>query len=519
MRGSSEPSPSIQHAATIPMTIKKIALITPPYHAGVVESAGTWLNLGFVYIAGALRKAGYEVDYYDAMSLWHEWPDIVRRLRDFGPDAVATTAFTASIVDAVELLRLAKQVHPETVTVIGNVHATFCFEELLTEHESPVDFIIRGEGELTLPRLFDCLNAGDDPAKVHGLAFRRDGAVMATAAAPFIHDLDSLTPAWDLVEWPLYSYRPKSGSTLAIVSSSRGCRQNCSFCSQQLFWQRTWRARRPERFVAELELLNRDFGVTVAMLADEIPTRDRARWERILDLLIERKPGVRLLMETRVDDILRDADLMEKYRHAGIEHIYVGVEAGSQDTLNIFKKGTKVEQSKTAIDLINNADIVSETSFVLGMPSDTPESIARTIELAKHYDPDMAFFLAIAPWPYAELYPQLEKHVVSKDYRKYNLVEPVVKPTAMTLDALQQELGRAAMEFYLHKFHNLDRLSSWKQEFMLAVLDLLVNHSYLAGQMKGMAGHGREMPPQVKEIFSSMKTSGAARRHGLAPIP
>ncbi|MDH4321702.1 MAG: cobalamin B12-binding domain-containing protein, partial [Desulfobulbaceae bacterium] len=87
------------------MTLKRIALITPPYHSGVVESAGTWLNLGFVYIAGALRAAGYEVDYYDAMAHWHEWPQIRERITDFAPDVVATTAFTPCIVDGVELLR------------------------------------------------------------------------------------------------------------------------------------------------------------------------------------------------------------------------------------------------------------------------------------------------------------------------------------------------------------------------------------------------------------------------------
>nr|WP_243689328.1 cobalamin B12-binding domain-containing protein [Geotalea toluenoxydans] len=65
------------------MTIKRVALITPPYHSGVVESAGTWLNVGFVYIAGALRAQGYEVDYYDAMSLWHKWPEIQERIEAF----------------------------------------------------------------------------------------------------------------------------------------------------------------------------------------------------------------------------------------------------------------------------------------------------------------------------------------------------------------------------------------------------------------------------------------------------
>ncbi|HEY6872947.1 MAG TPA: cobalamin-dependent protein [Geobacteraceae bacterium] len=501
------------------MSIKKVALITPPYHSGVVESAGTWLNVGFVYIAGALRAAGYEVDYYDAMSLWHKWPDIRRRIEDFRPDVVATTAFTASIVDGVKLLAFAKEINPATLTILGNVHATFCYEEILDHDHAAVDYIVRGEGEVTLPALLACLNAGDDPKKVAGLAFRRDGGVVATPKAPYIQDLDSLPMAWDLVEWPIYSYRAKDNARLAIVSSSRGCQQKCSFCSQQLFWAQTWRARSPENFVAELELLSSRYGVEVAMLSDEIPTFDRERWERILDLMIERRVPVKLLMETRVDDILRDADIMDRYREAGVEHIYVGVEAGSQETLDLFRKDTKVEQSKAAIDLINGADIVSETSFVLGMPDDTPESIAATIELAKHYDPDMAFFLAIAPWPYAELYPELEKYVGTRDYRKYNLVEPVVKPKNMTMAELERELGLAAQKFYMHKFRNLDRLSPWKRKFMLAVFDILVNNSYLAGQMRAMMKEGREMPPEVKALIKSMQGHRGHSPQPIAPIP
>ena len=500
------------------MKLKRVALITPPYHSGVVESAGTWLNLGFVYIAGALREAGYEVDYYDAMSLWHEWPEIRQRITDFAPDVVATTAFTPSIVDGVEVLRVAKEINPEIVTVVGNVHATFCYDELLGDPKTPIDFVVRGEGEITLPALLDCLNNGGDLHEVAGIAFRREEKVHATADAPFVEDLDSLPAAWDLVEWPIYSYRPKKGSTLAIVSSSRGCRQNCSFCSQQLFWQRSWRARSPENFVAELEHLHQQYGVNVAMLADEIPTLDRQRWEKILDLIIERQPGVKLLMETRVNDIIRDEDIMDKYHAAGVEHIYVGVEAGSQKNLNIFKKGTKVEQSKRAIDIINNADIVSETSFVLGMPDDTPESIAKIVKLAIHYNPDMAFFLAIAPWPYADLYPTLKEHVATTDYRKYNLVEPVLKPKNMTLNELERELAHAAKTFFMHKFQNLDKLSPWKQEFMTEVFRLLVNNSYLAKQMREMAGSGESMPDSIKKALGKPP---AAKHPGktIPPIP
>lgn len=500
--------------------IKKISLITPPYHSGVVESAGTWLNLGFVYIAGALRAAGCEVDYYDAMSLWHQWPEIRARLKDFAPGVVATTAFTASIVDALEVLRLAKELNPGVVTVIGNVHATFCYEELLAAPDCPVDFVVRGEGERTLPALLACLKAGADPSGIPGLAFRRDGELVITPSASFIEDLDALPTAWDLVQWPIYTYRPKPGSTLAIVSSSRGCRQNCSFCSQQLFWQRTWRARSPENFVAELEMLHQRFGVNVAMLADEIPTLDRIRWQRILDLLIERQPGVQLLMETRVDDILRDEDILDQYRLAGVEHIYVGVEAGSQATLNLFNKGTRVEQSKKAIDLINQADIVSETSFVLGLPDETPEHVAAIVDLAIHYNPDMAFFLALAPWPYADLYPVLKDHVATLDYRKYNLVEPVIKPVAMTLGELERELGKAAQRFFMHKFQHLEQLSPWKRRFMIEVFNLLVNNSYLAKQMKAMAHEGGSMPPEIKAILQRLHKDALPQApRAVAPIP
>lgn len=500
--------------------IRKIALVSAPYHSGVVESAGTWLNLGFVYLGGALRAAGYEVDYYDAMALWHDEKDIRARLEAFRPDVVATSAFTAAVVAAVGVLRLAKEIDPEIITLVGNVHATFCFDEMLEHDHDVVNYVVRGEGEQTLPALLDCLNAGDDPAKVPGLAFWRDGGVVKTAPAPMVCDLDALPTAWDLVEWPIYKYRAKKDARLAIVSSSRGCTQNCSFCSQKLFWNKSWRARSPEHFVAELAMLHDVYGVQVAMLADETPTMDRRRWERILDLLIERPPGVRLLMETRVADIVRDADLMDRYRLAGIEHIYVGVEAGDQATLNLFKKGTKVAESKLAIDLINNADIVSETSFVLGMPTDTPASIAATVELAKMYNPDMAFFLAIAPWPYADLYPQLKPHVASRDYRRYNLVQPVVKPLAMSLAEVESELAMASKKFFMHKFQNLEQLTPWKQEFMLAVFDILMNHSYLSTQMKDMAAPGNKMPEAVRAM---LKKVGAAKRElsnaAIPPLP
>ena len=481
--------------------MKRVMLITPPYHSGVVESAGVWLNVGFVYIAGSLRSAGYNPFIYDAMSQWHGYEEIGKGITDFKPDVVATTAFTAEIVDALRVLKLAKDINPAIVTVIGNVHPTFCYEEILREHHTYVDFIVRGEGEETMVELLNAVFANGDLSKVKGIAYSENGRIVVTPPRGFIKDLDMLPMAWDLIDWPIYTYKPMDNSVLAIVSSSRGCTQQCSFCSQQLFWQRQWRGRSAENFVNELEYLRNVYGVNVVMISDETPTLSRKRWERILDLKMERGLDTKLLLETRVNDILRDEDIMWKYKEANVDHIYVGVESTSQITLDIFKKNIKAEESKRALNIINGYDIVSETSFVLGMPDDTKESIRNSVELAKYYAPDLAFFLAIAPWPYSDIYPELKPYIEVWDYSKYNLVEPVVKPKEMTLEELRNELGRASRDFYMHKLLTLEQMSSHKREFMVKVIKLIATDSYLAKDMKGT------IPEEIKRLLEKASIS------------
>jgi len=474
----------------------EIMLVTPPYHSGVVESAGSWLPLGLLYVGGALQRAGFGVTLYDAMTKFHTLEQVRATLRAARPDAVFVSCITATVLDGMEVCRVAKEERPETLTVLGNTHPTFMFDEILRGHPE-VDVIIRGEGEHTAVRLLEAWQADADLGKVPGLAFRQDGGIVATPPAGFIADLDAQDPAWNLVPWEEYSYRPKPGSKLAVVSSSRGCKQHCSFCSQRLYWQESWRAVSAEHFVDQLEYLRTCHGVDVAMLADEIPTLEADRWQRILDLLIERDLGLALLLETRVDDILRDADLLPRYRQAGIEHIYVGVESADQAMLDLFKKDANVEQGKRAIELINAHDIVSETSFVMGMPRETAADLRRTVELAKYYDPDMAFFLAITPWPYADLYREVREFVVTHDYRKYNLVEPVLKPVAMTLDEVRAELFRGFREFYLNKMKQFSGMPAWKQDFMKTLMKLLMEHSYLRDQMAGL-GHPTGMPRRAE---------------------
>ena len=483
----------------------RVLLVTSPYHSGVVEAAGVWLPLSFVYVAGAARAAGAEVRIYDAMSLFTTHDDIARVIEEFRPDVVGTTAITATEPDARVICETAKRWNPEVRTVVGNVHATFCWEQIL--HDDPnVDFVVRGEGERTMADLVRAVKAGEGWDRIEGLAWRKDGRPFSGAPRALVPDLDVLEPAWDLVDWELYYYRPRPHGRLAIANSARGCSARCAFCSQQKFWARTWRGRDPLKFVEELELLRDRYGVRVTMLSDETPTSSRDRWERILDLLIERGTGMEILMETRVDDVLRDEDLLPRYAKAGVSHIYVGVESTSQSTLDLYQKDIKVNESKKAIDLINAHGIVSETSFVLGTPEETASSVRKTVELAKWYAPDMAFFLALTPWPYADITPQLDSRVATRDYRRYNLVEPVMKPDNMTMEELHSELHRATGHFFHDKFQNLDKLTPEKRDFMVKVLKLLIENSYLGHEMHRMAS-GTAMPESVRKMIAEIRSA------------
>jgi anaerobic magnesium-protoporphyrin IX monomethyl ester cyclase len=481
----------------------KVMLITPPYHCGVVESAGRWPNLGFIYIAGHLEKAGFEVEIYDAMSRFHTLEQICEHICSEKPDFVGATAITATINASIDVLRTAKQQLGQVTTFLGGVHPTFCYEEIFSEHNEWVDYCVLGEGELTAPELLTAHLQKSGLSEVNGIAYLDDGKLEVTKPRPFIEDLDSLNPAWHLVNWSDYPLYFIDDSTVAIVSSSRGCIHTCIFCSQHKFWQGSYRERDPEKFVAEIEYLAKKYGINVFFIADEYPTNSRQRWERILELLTEKKLGVHILLETCVQDILRDADILSRYRQAGILFIYVGVEATSDQRLKEFKKESAFEDSRRALKLIADAGMIVESSLILGTPNETPESISETLSLAHEYNADFMHFLLLAPWPYADMYESLKPYIEVTDYSKYNLVEPIIKPTAMTRDQLMQQILNCYKEYYMKKLPQwaVMKGNPLKRSCLIKGMKAIIDNSFLKDHMKGLGG----MPGGVHKLIKNLK--------------
>lgn len=462
------------------------------------EVAGRWIPLGLVYLAGAVRQAQLDAEIYDAMVKGHAYPEIERHLREASADYVAVTAITSTIVDAVKTLELAKRNRPATVTILGGVHPTFMYEEVLSS-SAAVDYIVIGEGEITLRHLLEVLEAGGDPETVAGIAFRRGTMVVTTGKRPLMESIDDLPAAWDLLDWSDYYSLVIPDSRLGAISASRGCDHECTFCSQKQFWEKTWRSRDPRKVANELEYLYATYRVNVFIITDEYPTRDRDHWEALLDAVIAKDLPIHFLMETRAADIIRDRDIMGKYRSAGIIYISTGIETADQGVLDAMNKEMNVAEMHQVFDILREHEIVSEASFLVGFPGETTESIQKTLHLAQQCNPDIANFFTYTPWPYAEGYHDLKPFVRASDYGKYNMVDPVLEPRNMSMLQVEVAIADGYRRFYMGKILDYMTMNAtFMRDYLLGITKLFMSSPFVMKKLGiGILG---KIPAKVEEV-------------------
>ncbi|MBP6225690.1 MAG: magnesium-protoporphyrin IX monomethyl ester anaerobic oxidative cyclase [Rhizobacter sp.] len=430
----------------------RVLLIHPNYHSGGAEIAGNWPPAWVAYLTGYLKAGGYtDVVFVDAMTHHLSDDQVRQRILEIQPDIVGCTAITPAIYKAERLLQIVKEVDPDIVTVLGGIHGTFMYPQVLKE--APwIDAVVRGEGEQVFLNLVTAVDDGSwriDRRQVNGIAFAEDGKVVATAAEPTIQDLDRILPDWGILEWDKYQYIPM-GVRVAIPNFARGCPFTCTFCSQWKFW-RDYRIRDPKKVVDEIETLVRDHQVGFFILADEEPTIHRKKFIQFCEELIERNLPVLWGINTRVTDILRDEKLLPLFRKAGLIHVSLGTEAAAQLKLDRFNKETTIAQNKKAIQLLRDAGIVTEAQFIVGLENETAETLEETYRMARDWNPDMANWAMYTPWPFSDLFQELGDKVEVFDFEKYNFVTPIMKPDAMDRAELLDRVMNNYRRFFMNK--------------------------------------------------------------------
>ncbi len=454
----------------------RILMIQPNYHSGGAEIAGNWPPSWVPYIGGVLKAAGFhEVKFVDAMTNYIENDVLAKIIEEYQPEVVLATAITPMIYKSQETLKLVREVCPAAKTIMGGVHPTYMYQEVLGE--APwVDYIIRGEGEEITVNLLMAIAQGTDERDRHnilGIAFLENGQVVATTAHPPIKDLNILTPDWALLDWDRYIYTPLN-VRVAVPNYSRGCPFRCRFCSQWKFW-RKYRSRSAKEFVDEIEGLVKNHKVGFFILADEEPTINKSRFMALCHELVDRKLDVHWGINTRVTDILRDEKELSLYRQAGLMHVSLGTEAAAQLNLNLFRKETTIEDNKRAVSLLRQNGMVAEVQFIMGLPNETLETINETYRMAIDWKADMANWNMYTPWPFSELFEDLGDKVEVRDYSHYNFVTPIMKPDAITREQLLQGVLQNYARFYSGKaFKYWFEPDPFKRKYLLGCLRAFV---------------------------------------------
>jgi len=422
-----------------------VTLVNPPYPKGAHQHP-PFTPLGLGYLAAVLEKNGYEVDVIDCQALNISFEEVKSELSRRQPDVVGLTSTTLTYKSALRIVKLAKEVCSDCLTLLGGVHVTFWDAEALEECPQ-LDVVVRKEGENTIVELMQKLDAGKSFSDVLGITYRKDGKTVMNPDRPYIKDLDSLPfPAHHL--WPLERLR-KYGNIMFPLMTSRGCTFWCEFCSAVRMFGRRFRMRSAKNVVDEIEYLHNTFGADSFTFYDDAFTVDQSRVEEICREIHDRKLKVTWDCGTRVDMVSKD--LLKKMKEAGCIAVWFGVEAGSQRIIDAMGKGFTAIRTKKAFKLAKEAGLITIASVVFGFPGETRESAWETIKLVEEIDPDDIGYYIATPYPGTPMADYVKKMgwLRVTDFDKYDTATPIFELPTLSMEDVREIREKAFHRFYL----------------------------------------------------------------------
>jgi anaerobic magnesium-protoporphyrin IX monomethyl ester cyclase len=281
---------------------------------------------------------------------------------------VGVTVLTgAPIHDALRVSRAVKTAHPACTIVWGGWHPSLFPDECLDE--PAVDVAVVGQGEEVFRDLVQRLQRGERcRGRVGGAALR---------------DLNALPPH-DYTLLPVGRYFAQKRKRQIDYISSQGCRFRCAFCADPAVYARGWTGLTPERVAEEIGALQRRYAADEIAFQDETFFTHPARVERLAEELLRRHVSVQWTATLRADQACRmNEQVFASAVRAGLHRVMIGVESGSQATLDRLQKDLKLDQVYTAARLCARYHVGVIFNFIVGFPNESDESIDATLRLAK----------------------------------------------------------------------------------------------------------------------------------------
>jgi len=371
-------------------------------------------DLGLLYVAAAAREAGFGVELKDCRKLRWDCDDLAAFVGTARPAVVGIKSFSNEAARVDQMAAAIKQASPGTLVVVGGPHPSMA-PALALKHMPSVDYFFLGDGEVSLPRFLRWVLAGrpgNMPDEVRGIAWRgSDGLVVREPE--WIEDLDRLPlPAWDLMPPDQYAdealglFAPAFPA--APVMMSRGCPHRCNYCGSQAVAGRRYRYRSVASLLAEIDFLERNYGVRTFAFVDNSFTSNRKVAVEFFEALVARPKPVFFTFPNGVRASSLDEELVRLMERAGCRLVGFGVESAVDATLKRMEKDQTAAQVTEKIALVRReSDIYITGSYILGYPGDSIEDVRRTIRHAWASPAHHAHFCVFIPLPGSPVYDRL----------------------------------------------------------------------------------------------------------------
>lgn len=368
----------------------KVLLINPPYPFEEFPTP----PFGLISLAAYLIEKGVEVIIEDYIIEPYSQERLKYILDSFKPHIAGSTAVTMNAKKALSVLKDCKEISPSTITVMGGPHASFDAENILAA--GSVDYIVRGEGEITFTELIKKIESGEDTHSVDGTSTLYNGKIIHNRDRTPIPDINILPyPARHLAA--LSKYRAM-GFPINMITS-KGCPHSCIFCVGHRMVGNKVRYYDIKRVVDEFELLSK-MGFHQINIVDDLFTSNKKRCMAICDEIIARGIRHNWSAFARVDTV--SEDLLIKLKEAGCETLCFGIESGNQEILDRVKKRTTLARCHEAAELCRKTGIKPMAAYILGLPGETEETVLKTLEFAENLGTSYGFHI-LAPFPGTEV--------------------------------------------------------------------------------------------------------------------
>lgn len=386
------------------------------------------------------------------------------------PDLIGITCnFTAYAMDALEVAAMVKRAMPAVPVVLGGAHATIEAESILRDNPS-VDFVARGEGEITLEQLVRALRGECAIENVAGVSYRTSNqmaksteleAVVSNPPRELIKNLDTLPiPNRSFIDMDRYKLLNKEvvwyvrKEPVATIMTSRGCPYNCIFCSTNVVWGRRWRPRSINNVVKEIEMLVSEYGIREIVINDDQFWTKKSRVLEFCDYFIKSGLNLSFTVDSGTSPWLVDEELLIKMRQAGFYALRFPIESGNEQTLKFIRKPINLQKTKELIVIANKLGYWTSSNLIIGFPFETREQIMETIRYAYDSALDFTSFLIAKPNAGSDLYEifksegLLDKNVVHASH----FYRSDYDTTTMTADELNKIIAKASGGWFIHKF-------------------------------------------------------------------